>query len=251
MNDSSRRCIQDGQSSSIWAITQIQKTGLVSLSFLFKLLRPGWLFSYLSNCPLCRLSECKTFHTKWKRYCVFLGGLQILDNACIPSRYRWLLIYWKNVMRRCQCQQQGAFPGALWNFPSTWSRDRTGWWGRLAVCQAAPMAAPPPADPTWARNVGRRRCRPPQPDPPWSSAHQPTINQTQNSKPPIILIFLAPTRLYWIKFFFMWYLTSGLFMEGWNCKILEKLIRALMGLQPMSTAMASLQCEVRKLNYRL
>ena len=214
MNDSSRRCIQDGQSSSIWAITQIQKTGLVSLSFLFKLLRHGWLFSYLSNCPLCRLSECKMFHKKWKRYCsndtmcIFRRSSKIEKNAFIPSRYRWLLNYWKNVMRRCQCQQQGAFPGALWNFPSTWSRDRTGWWGRLAVCQAAPMAAPPPADPTWARNVGRRRCRPPQPDPPWSSAHQPTINQTQNSKPPIILIFLTPTKLYWIKFFF-----SSLFMQ--------------------------------------
>ena len=45
--------------------------------------------------------------------------------------------------------------------------------------------------------------------------------------------------------------------EGWNCKLLGKLIRAMMGLQTMSTAlahlfqMASLQCEVRKLNYRL
>ena len=25
-------------------------------------------------------------------------------------------------MSRCQCQHQGAFPGALWNFPSTWGR---------------------------------------------------------------------------------------------------------------------------------
>ena len=49
------------------------------------------------------------------------------------------------------------------------------------------QAPRPPADPTAGSRWNVGRTVPCHPDPPWSSTHQPTINQPQNSKRPIPL----------------------------------------------------------------